>query len=105
MQTSNTIKNTFSPKFPNFPIQDQFGQLVVNLGIAKIEDAVIQIATGIVSNSVAYGSGALLPETIAEESYNIAIACFEKIHEEYVKMSATGGSSSIITECPPPGKL
>lgn len=104
MQTNNIIKHTFSAKFPNFPIQDQFGQIVANLGIAKIEDAVIQIATGLVSNSVAYGSGALLPETIAEESYNIAIACFEKIHEEYIKMSATGGSS-IITECPPPGKL
>lgn len=97
------IKESFATKYPTHPVNNQFGQTIVQFGVSKIEDAVIQIASALVSNHQSYNDGRLLPETIAEESFNVAIACFEKVHEEYVKLSATGGGSSLI-ECPP-GKL
>jgi hypothetical protein len=81
-------RNLFSTNYPTTPVQDKFGQIIVQFGASKIEAAVIQIAAALVSNEGAYRSGNLLPETIAEESYNVAVACFEKVHEEFLKASA-----------------
>lgn len=93
----------FSANFPTFPVQDKFGQTIVNFGSSKIEQAVIQIASAMVSNGTIY-NGQLLPETIAEESYNIAVACFEKVDEEFKKAVALGGNATNII-CPPESKL
>lgn len=94
-------KELFTPQFPTFPVNNQFGQTIVQFGSTKIENAVIQIASSLVSNAESYKDGNLLPETIADESYRIAVACFEKCHEEFLKLSVTGEGSKIITECPP----
>lgn len=98
------IQNLFSPQYPTFPATDKFGQTIMYMGCSKIEMATIIIASGIVSNPTAY-NGQLLPETIAEESYNIALAIFEKIDEEYKKAVANGGNGTGLIQCPPSSKL
>lgn len=85
----------FQPKNPTYPIPDKFSnQLIVHFGSSKIEDATILIASGMVANGDVY-NGQLLPETIADESYAIALACLEKVHDEYLKASATSAEPMI----------
>ena len=82
-------KSLFSPKFPTFPIQDQFtGKSVMHFGSSRIEDYTIQIASSMMANPNIY-TDSMLPETIADEAYNIAVACMEKVHDEFLKASAT----------------
>jgi hypothetical protein len=38
----------------------------------------------------------LLPETIAEESYNLALAIFEKCNEEFLKTAAAQNKSAFL---------
>ena len=80
--------NLYSTYFPTTPIQDKFGQVLVQFGASKIEAATIQIAAALVANNGAYQNGKILPEVIADEAYSIAVACFEKVHDEFIKASA-----------------
>lgn len=80
--------NLYSTYFPTSPVQDKFGQVLIQFGASKIEAATIQIAAALVANNGAYQSGKVLPEVIAEEAYSIAVACFDHIHDEFVKASA-----------------
>jgi len=93
-----TFKNINAANFPTFPIQDKFGSLLVQYGASKIEAATVQIAAAIVANNAAYQGGKMLPETIAEEAYNIALACFEKTQEEFIKASAGVASAGAPLE-------
>jgi len=94
-QPTNIEKNIFSPQYPTFPVQDKFNQVLVQFGASKIEAATLQIAAALVSHPTMY-DGKILPETIAEEAYAIALACFEKVNDEFVKTSAVAAGPSLI---------
>ena len=86
--------NFFAPANPTTPMQDKFGQIIAHFGLSKIEIATLMIAQGI---SVEL-SGKVLPETIADESYNIASAILEKCEEELKKIIATQPQKNVIAE-------
>ena len=88
------FNNLYSANNPTFPVQDKFGQTIIQFGASKIEQAMIQIASGMVANPNIY-NGQLDPETIADESFAIVYACFEKIDEEYKKHVASKAESSL----------
>jgi hypothetical protein len=70
MNSKQQNQNLFSTAFPTHPIQDKLGQLLIQFGFTKLE-----IATLIVSGAVYNQSkGEMLPETIAQESVEIAKA-------------------------------
>lgn len=100
-QQDQISKNLHSADAPTFPVQDQFGSMLIQFGASKIEKATLQIAAAIVSNNGAYEGGKLLPEAIAEEAYSIALACFEKVQEEFLKASAgvaSAGAPSLLVK-------
>jgi len=84
----------FSAAFPTFPIQNQFGNTIIQFGLNKVEYLTAIIAAQLVSNDK------LLPETIAEYSYNIAVAVLEVCEDELKKEIAVNNSDSktIITD-------
>jgi hypothetical protein len=86
----------FTPAFPTTPVQDKFGQVHVNFGMSKIEYATIIIA----GQLAALNSEKYLPETIAEEAYNVALNVYEIIDAEYKKAAAAASNNSgnIITD-------
>jgi hypothetical protein len=81
------MENIHSTAYPTTPLQDKLGQLIVHFGLSKIELATILIASNYENKSL------LLPETIAEESYNLALAIFEKCNEEFLKVATTQKSA------------
>jgi hypothetical protein len=68
---------------------------LVQFGASKIETATVQIAAALIGNPQTY-DGKILPEAIAEEAYNIALACFEKVNDEFMKASAAVAEPSLI---------
>jgi hypothetical protein len=75
MNTQQKNQNLFSTAFPTYPIQDKLGQLLIQFGFSKLE-----IATLIISGAVYNQSkGNLLPETIAQESIEIAKAILQEV--------------------------
>jgi len=86
----------FSPAFPTTPVQDKFGQVHVNFGMTKIEYATIIIASQLSASS----SEKYLPETIAEEAYNVALCICEVLDAEFKKAAATASNNvgNIITD-------
>ena len=82
-------QNFLAPAFPVHPFQDKFGQVIITPGLSKIELMTIIIA----SQLSAKHSEQFLPETIAEEAFNVALATLEKLDEELKKTVAT---SSLI---------
>ena len=81
------MENIHATAYPTTPLQDKLGQLIVHFGLSKIELATIMIASHYENKSL------LLPETIAEESYNLALAIFEKCNEEFLKVATTQKSA------------
>jgi len=85
--------NHFAPAHPTHPMQDKFGGVIAHFGFSKIEIATLMVAQGL---SVEL-SGKVLPETIAEESFQIAIACLDVVDEELKKLIATQQSKIDVT--------
>lgn len=56
-----------TPAFPTYPVQDQFGQIIVNFGSSKLEFGAFIIAAGIGTHI-----SSLEPETVADLSIQIA---------------------------------
>lgn len=77
--------NLFAPANATHPIQDSLGQIIMGVGLTKLEHASIILAGHIYAAS----KGDILPETIASESIEVAIQvleqCEEKIKEEQQK--------------------
>lgn len=92
---SQINKNIFSTQFPTFPVQDKFNQVLLQFGASKIETATLQIAAALIANPQTY-DGKILAEAIAEEAYSIALACFEKVNDEFAKASAVAAEPSLI---------
>ena len=56
-----------APAFPTYPLQDQFGQTIVNFGSSKLEIGAFIIAAGIGTHI-----SSLEPETVADLAIEIA---------------------------------
>lgn len=82
----------FAPAFPTTPVQDKFGQVHVNFGMSKIEYATIIIA----GQLAAAHSEKFLPETIAEEAYNVALLLCEVLDAEFKKAAASAQNTPSI---------
>jgi hypothetical protein len=55
----------------------------------------IELATILIASNMEHKS-ALLPETIADESYNLALAIFEKCNEEFLKTASAQNKSAFL---------
>lgn len=77
--------NHFAPAHPTHPMQDKFGGVIAHFGLSKIEMATILVAQGLAVEL----SGKVLPETIADEAFQIATACLDICDEELKKLIAT----------------
>lgn len=84
------MENVHATAYPTTPLQDKLGQLIVQFGLSKIELATIMIASNMEHKA------SLLPETIAEESYNLALAIFEKCNEEFLKTATAQNKSAFL---------
>lgn len=78
------MNNFFAPAHPTHPIQDKFGQVLVNFGMNKLEYLAGMIAANLANFSEKY-----LPETIAEEAVKLAMAVLEATNEELKKEITT----------------
>lgn len=77
--------NHFAPAHPTTPMQDKFGGIIAHFGLSKLEIATLMVAQGLAVEL----SGKVLPETIAEESLQIATAVLDLCDEELKKVIAT----------------
>lgn len=84
----NMQTNYFSPAHPTHPMQDKFGGIIAHFGLSKIEYATMLIAQGLAVEL----SGKVLPETIADEAFQIAMSVLDKCDEELKKLIATQNS-------------
>jgi hypothetical protein len=69
--------NLHETAFPTFPMQTNLGQTIVQFGFTKVELATIIIASQMDKN--------LLPETIAQASYEIASEILKHCDNEIKK--------------------
>jgi hypothetical protein len=74
MSNKNSVHQ---PALPTFPIQDNLGQVIVNFGLSRLEYAAIHISGVMAAN------GDLHPETIAQQSVEIAKQIFKECAQEF----------------------
>lgn len=87
------MKNEFlAAAFPTHPVQDKFGSLIIQFGFNKLEIATLIIAAGLSARA----AGEVFPETIADESLQIALSCLEACDEEVKKTIATKQFEGLI---------
>ena len=65
-QPAEIKKEYYSAALPTFPVQDNFGQTLINFGMSKIEYAAIILAAGW------WAQPELRRDTIANEAVNMA---------------------------------
>jgi hypothetical protein len=83
LKTMAKIKNYHLTALPTYPIQDNLGQVLMQVGFSKIEMASVLIAGHIYQTS----KGEVLPETIAQESIDLAKAILDQCEEMFVQDS------------------
>jgi NifU-like protein involved in Fe-S cluster formation len=83
LKTMAKIKNYHLTALPTYPIQDNLGQVLMQVGFSKIEMASVLIAGHIYQTS----KGEVLPETIAQESIELAKAILDQCEEMLVEDS------------------
>jgi len=77
------IKNYHLTALPTYPIQDKLGQLLMQVGFSKLEMASVLISGHIYQAS----KGEILPETIAQESIEVAKAILDQCEESFTEDS------------------
>ena len=77
------IKNYHLTALPTYPIQDNLGQVLMQVGFSKIEMASVLIAGHIYQTS----KGEVLPETIAQESIELAKAILDQCEDLFTEDS------------------
>lgn len=77
------IKNYHLTALPTYPVQDNLGQVLMQVGFSKLEMASVLISGHIYQTS----SGNILPETIAQESIELAKAILDQCEELLVQDS------------------
>lgn len=87
-------KEIFLPAFPTYPVNDQFGTPFIQFGFSKIEYAALMVA-----GHIAAANPNVLPETVSQEAYEIAVNVLETVKDEYLKVAAQvkENSSKIIS--------
>ena len=75
------IKNYHLTALPTYPVQDKLGQLLMQVGFSKLEMASVLISGHIYQTS----KGDILPETIAQESIEIAKAILDQCEEAFTE--------------------
>jgi len=73
------IKNYHLTALPTYPIQDNLGQVLMQVGFSKIEMASVLIAGHIYHTS----NGNILPETIADESIALAKCILDQCEDQF----------------------
>lgn len=82
--------NKFNPAFSSYPMQDKFGQIIVNFGLSKVELLTAIIAAGSLNLNVS-------SETIAQSAYTTAVDILDKCEEEFIKEGMTNQNNNIIS--------
>ena len=77
------IKNYHLTALPTYPIQDNLGQVLMQVGFSKLEMASVLISGHIYQTS----AGNILPETIAQESIELAKTILDQCEELLVQDS------------------
>lgn len=77
------IKNYHLTALPTYPIQDNLGQVLMQVGFSKIEMSSVLIAGHIYQTS----NGNILPETMAQESIELAKAILDQCEELFTEDS------------------
>lgn len=75
------IKNYHLTALPTYPVQDKLGQLLMQVGFSKLEMASILISGHIYQTA----NGNLLPETIAQESIELAKLILDQCEESFTE--------------------
>ena len=86
------MKTQHTPAFPTYPVENQFGQIIVNFGSSKLEIGAFLIASGISSHI-----DNLEPETIADISIQIAADIINKC-EKQLNEDSNPQTGKIITD-------
>lgn len=73
------IKNYHLTALPTYPIQDNLGQVLMQVGFSKLEMASVLISGHIYQTS----AGNILPETMAQESIELAKAILDQCEEMF----------------------
>lgn len=84
--------NLFAPANATHPIQDNLGQIIMAVGLSKLEYASILLA----GNIYAATKGEVLPETIASESIEVAIQVLEQCEEKTKELEQEQKQSKIL---------
>ena len=84
--------NLFAPANAPHPIQDNLGQIIMAVGLSKLEYASILLA----GNIYAATKGEILPETIANESIEVAIQVLEQCEEKTKELEQEQKQSKIL---------
>jgi NifU-like protein involved in Fe-S cluster formation len=84
--------NLFAPANATHPIQDNLGQIIMAVGFSKLEYASILLAGHIYTTS----KGEILPETIANESIEVAIQILEQCEEKTKELEQEQKQSKIL---------
>lgn len=79
--------NFHATAFPTYPIQDKLGQLIVQFGLSKVEYLAAIVSVGFTNTN-----SNMLPETIAEASYELA--------EEILKLSEKKAKEDLTKKTP-----
>ena len=79
LKTMAKIKNYHLTALPTYPIQDNLGQVLMQVGFSKIEMASVLIAGHIYHTS----NGNILPETIADESIALAKCILDQCEDQF----------------------
>lgn len=84
--------NLHAPANPTHPVQDNLGQIIMAVGLSKLEYATILLAGHIYTTS----KGDILPETIANESIEVAIQVLTQCEEKIKELEQEQKQSKII---------
>jgi len=80
----DTIKeNLFLTAFPTMPIQDNYGQIIMQAGMSKLEYAATIMAAHICTTPAGQQ---VEPESIAQESVSLAKAVLSECQREFDNM-------------------
>jgi type IV secretory pathway TrbF-like protein len=88
------IKNYHLTALPTYPIQDNLGQVLMQVGFSKLEMAAILISGHIYQSA----NGNLLPETVASESIELAKSILDQCEESFVQDSKDINPNSKIIQ-------
>jgi hypothetical protein len=83
---------TFHPAFPHVPFTDQFNQTHLVFGINKLE-----YLAGLIAPGFQAAMPTALPDVVADQSVQIALAIMEKCSELYKQLADEKNSPKVVS--------